>query len=149
MENIKIDFVKTHPKAKLPTRAHEDVKTGDTGYDMFVAETQTINPGQSAIVNVGLQVAYITPGYWFRIQPKSGLGFKHEIHPFEGTIDNPYRGQLGVKIYNKSNKVYTFEEGDKVAQLVLYPLIVAEMGWLDGIEATDRGEKGFGSTGKQ
>ncbi len=154
---MEIKFFKTHNLAKLPTVAHPELGTGDTGYDIYTVEEVTIPRIQNtfqeefipwAIVPTGLQVAGITPCYWFKIEAKSGLGFKHGIWPHPGIIDNSYRGDLSIKVYNLGNKDYTFHVGDKIAQIVIYPLIHAKIEWANETQPTTRGGSGFGSTGK-
>lgn len=152
--------------------------TADTGYDLYAVENVVIPgvhieskgppPGYmrsdaegnlkvdnssrykvgSAVVPVGLEVAFIEPGYWFRIEGRSGLGFKYGIQPHFGIIDNQYRGDLGVKLYNLGSDDYIVSAGDKIAQMVFYPLVEAQMKFADDKQETDRGEKGFGSSGK-
>ena len=105
-EKVVIKFVKTHPDAKLPTKAHD----GDNCFDLYAVEGTTIRPSKadvvgnvqvaSGVVPVGITVAYITPGYGFVIKPKSGLGFKHNLQPHLGEVDNGYRGDCAVKMYN-------------------------------------------------
>lgn len=146
--DIFIGFVKTHKDAKLPERAHPHPKTGDTGYDVTCVEDCLIPARGSAVVPVGLTLAYLTPGYWIEVCPKSGLGFKHGIYPHPGVIDNSYRGDLGIKMWNYTDTDYEFKAGDKVSQLVLRPLIVAETLWADKVQETARGAGGFGSTGR-
>jgi dUTP pyrophosphatase len=162
-----IDWYRTHPDAKLPTLAHSDPDTGDTGYDVYAVEDVTIpsmdgerlkdlaelsQPRDyripSRVVPIGLEVAYITPGYWFQVAAKSGLGFKHELRPHPGIIDNGYRGDCGIKIYNFGSQPYTFHKGDKVAQLVIHKLYHVNMNWADEKSSSRRGAKGYGSTGK-
>jgi len=165
---IIIQFKKTHPDAKLPQRNHDT----DTGYDIFAVEDKVIpcyvsehmsvkrigydevnseehelTPG-SAEVDTGLQVAHIQPGYWFQISPRSGLGFSYGIQPHLGVIDQTYRGHLGVKLYNFSNKNYAVTKGDKIAQIIIHKLIDASISRRDNVEETKRGSKGFGSSGK-
>lgn len=147
-ESPQIRWIKKNPDAKLPTLAHDDDLTGDTGYDIYGVEEATILPMESKVVPVGLEVAYITPGYWFKISAKSGLGFKHDLFPHPGIIDNGYRGDCGIKIYNFGKSPYTFDKGDKIAQLVIYELHHAEMSWADEKIESKRGTKGYGSTGK-
>ena len=105
------------------------------------------------LVNTGLQLANITPGWWFRIESKSGLGFKYHAVPHFGVIDNPYRGQLGVKIYLDPtmdvDKKPVFKVGEPCAQIIYYPLISSAQAWTDKISETDRGGAGFGSTHKE
>ena len=100
----------------------------------------------SAVVPVGLTLADITPGYWIRIEPRSGLGFKHNLQPHLGVIDNGYRGDLAVKLYNFSDNGYVVQPGDKIAQLVVYPLLQPTFEFAEKLTATPRGDKGFGSS---
>jgi deoxyuridine 5'-triphosphate nucleotidohydrolase len=141
---LELKVVKTHPDAKLPHRAHDS----DSGYDVYSVE-EVVVPGRgSVVVPVGLTLAYITPGYWFRVEPRSGLGFKHNVQPHLGIIDNGYRGDLGIKLYNFSDANVTLTKGSRVAQLILYPHITANITETNEIDNTERGEGGFGSTGK-
>ena len=142
-----IKIKKTHPDAKLPAANNKEPATGDTGFDLVSVESKVIPPMGSQVIPVGLTVADITPGYWFRIEPRSGLGFKHNIQPHLGVIDNGYRGDLGVKVYNfGTDKEYRVKPGDKIAQLVVYPLLQPIFEFTDNITQTSRGDKGFGSS---
>lgn len=144
----KVLFYKTHHDAVLPERNHKDILTGDSGYDVTAVE-ETIIPARGAIVvPVGLKLAYIPPGFWIRIESRSGLQFKHGLQAFNGIIDSSYRGDMGIRMINHSDNDYTVKKGDRVAQLVLYPLIALESGFAEQIQETERGEKGFGSSGK-
>ena len=160
---MKLKLIKTHEDAMLPTQNNTSVDgTADTGYDLYAVDNVVIpateacyNEGQyfdtnvgSAVVPVGLEIAYIEPGYWLRIEGRSGLGFKKGIQPHFGIIDNQYRGDLGVKLYNLTGSPYVVEPGDKIAQLVAYKLIEMDIEETDSKEETARGEKGFGSSGK-
>lgn len=122
--------------------------TGDTGYDIFGVEDKVIPAKGSAIVDTGIEVAYISPGYWFKICPRSGMGFKCGIQPHLGVIDNGYRGNLGTKLYNFSDIDYTVIKGDRIAQMVFYPVIEPRIGWVNEKVETHRNESGFGSSGK-
>lgn len=144
---VDIKFVKTHPDAVLPKYNHSDPYTGDSGLDVTAVEKVVIPAKGYNIVPVGLKLGFITPGYWFRVEGRSGVGFKKHIFPHFGIIDNPYRGDMGVKLYNFSAEDQTFNPGDKVAQLIVYPLIQANVNWTDEVSETKRGEKGFGSSG--
>ena len=143
-----IRFKKTHPDAVLPASNNSDVTLGDSGYDLTAVEDMWVNKNSSSVVPVGLTLAYIDPGFWFRIEPRSGLGFKHSLQPHLGVIDNEYRGDLGVKLYNFSDLCYEVKKGDRIAQLVVYRLFKPIMKWADEIEQTTRGDRGFGSSGK-
>ena len=148
--NPLVKFKKTHPDAQLPKANNSEIGTGDSGYDLTAVGDVDVYGGNSAVVPVGLMLAYIKDGYWFRIEPRSGLGFKHNIQPHLGVIDNGYRGDLGVKLYNFSphwNTPYKVKKGDRIAQFVVYPLIHPQCEWADEIVESDRGDKGFGSSG--
>lgn len=146
--NPRVKFVKTDPDAQLPQANNSSIGTGDSGYDLTSVADVLIPPGDSSVVPVGLKLGYIEHGYWFRIEPRSGLGFKHSLQPHLGVIDNGYRGDLGVKLYNFSKTSYTVRKGDRIAQFVVYPLLQPHCTWVDEAEKSDRGESGFGSSGK-
>jgi dUTP pyrophosphatase len=122
--------------------------TGDTGYDIFSVEDKVIPANGSAVVDTGIEVAYISPGYWFRIEARSGLGFRYSVAPHPGVIDNPYRGNLSTKLYNHSSTDYQVQKGDRIAQIVIYPIVEAELSWAEEKVETPRNEDGFGSSGK-
>lgn len=146
---VSIKFLKTHPDAVMPVRKHDDLSTGDTGYDITAVEDVTLLPGESKVVPTGITLADMPPGIWMRIESRSSLAFKNDVYAFNGIIDNNYRGDLGVKLANRSDKVYYVKKGDRVAQLVLYPLVVVlRSEWASEITETDRGAGGFGSTGR-
>ena len=142
-----LQFVKTHPDAVLPERNHKDIATGDTGYDVTAVEDTVIPAQGAAVVPVGLKLGYVPAGVWIRIESRSGLQFKHNISAFNGIIDNQYRGDMGVRLINNSKIDYNVKKGDRVAQLVLYPLVVADVSFVEEASETERGEKGFGSSG--
>lgn len=142
-----MSFVRTHPDAQLPTRKRKDILTGDTGYDLVSVEEIVIPANSALVVNVGLTLGYITPGYWIRIESRSGLQFKNSISAFNGIIDNTYRGDLGVRLINSSQTDYTVHKGDRIAQIVIYPLLELEAGFIEEVRPTERGDKGFGSSG--
>lgn len=143
---MNVKLIKTHPDAVLPTANNKENGTGDTGFDLVAVERTMILQRGSAVVPVGLTLADITPGYWIRIEPRSGLGFKHNIQPHLGVIDNGYRGDLAVKLYNFGDSGYLIEPGDKIAQLVVYPLLQPTFEFTDKSTETNRGDKGFGSS---
>ena len=148
---MEIKFVKTDELAKLPKRNNDNGGEGDVGYDLFAVKNTTIPARQSAVVPVGIKVGYVTPGYWFRVEARSGLGFKHSIMPHFGVIDQPYRGDLGIKLYNNSDTEQTITIGQACAQIIVFEMIHADMAWIDGedVQETVRGEKGFGASDKK
>lgn len=154
---VKIKFVKTHDNAKLPVRNHGNITVGnsksvisgthDTCYDIFACEETFISPKNSAVVPTGIKVGFITPGYWIKVESRSGLSFKNSVLSHPGIIDNPYRGDMGVKLYNHGNEPYIVTVGEKIAQIAVYELINFEVEWTNEVQETHRGEKGFGSSG--
>jgi dUTP pyrophosphatase len=143
---MRIKLIKTHEDAVLPAANNNEIGTGDTGFDLVAVEDRYVDSRGSSVVPVGLTLADITPGYWIRIEPRSGLGFKHNIQPHLGVIDNGYRGDLGVKLYNFGDEGYHVSKGDKIAQLVVYELIQPVFEFVDQVTDTSRGDKGFGSS---
>lgn len=139
----KMLFEKTHPNAILPFKTYPQ----DAGWDVFSIEDVIIPAKGCSKVNIGIRLAYLDLGYWFKIESRSGLAFKHDIMAFQGVIDNNYRGEIGIKLFNFSDSDYQIKTGDRVAQIVIYmENIDFNVGWGRIVE-TDRGNKGFGSTG--
>lgn len=144
MDNVTIKFVKTHEDAQLPSKAHKS----DNCFDLYCVEDTTISARGSNVVPVGIKVAYITPGFGFVLRPKSGLGFKAGLQPHLGEIDNGYRGDCAVKMYNFSDTGYTYKKGDKIAQIKIEKIYDTNIEWAEEVEEADRGDAGFGSSGK-
>lgn len=143
-EVTQLKFVKVHENAKLPQKNHDN----DTGYDVFCVEDKVIPARGSAVVDVGLKFANIPEGWWVKVEGRSGLGFKHGINPHPGIIDNGYRSDAGIKLYNNTDVDYQIVKGDRIAQFVLYPLAPNFIVAFGDQTNTDRGEKGFGSSGR-
>jgi dUTP pyrophosphatase len=140
-----LSFIKTNDSAILPTKNNET----DSGYDVYCIEDKVIPAKGSAVVGVGLTFAYIPENFWIKVESRSGLGFKHSILAHPGIIDNGYRGDAGIKLYNLSNTDYQVKKGDRIAQFVLYPLAPNfSVLFTDKTVQSSRGEKGFGSSGK-
>tara|TARA_R100000657_G_scaffold15349_2_gene10806 strand:- start:155 stop:577 length:423 start_codon:yes stop_codon:yes gene_type:complete len=138
-----LKFKKTNDKAVLPRKNHDN----DTGLDVFSVEDITIPAKGSAVVDVGLKFAYISHGFWVKVEGRSGLGFKYGIFPHPGIIDQGYRGDAGIKLYNFTTKDYEVKAGDRIAQFVVYKNHTVETSESEIIESK-RGEKGFGSSGR-
>lgn len=141
-----VQFIKTHKDAKLPKKNHPHPQTGDAGFDIFSVETVTIPARGSAIVNVGLEVAHITPGFWYRIEGRSGLGFKKGLRPHYGVIDNGYRGEKGIKLFNDTDQDQVLEKGTAVAQFITFKMYDTLVSFVEEKTESNRGEKGFGSS---
>lgn len=140
------------PGAFMPEKAHPD----DAGYDLF-SPIETRVPGSyfsfdhtmhigSTTIDTGVHIA-IPKGYVGMIKSKSGLNVKHGLTA-EGVIDSGYTGSICVKIYNHSSNAYRFERGDKIAQLVIMPISDEALELVDHLDETERGDGGFGSTGR-
>lgn len=148
MEEIKICFVKTHENARLPQRNNNQLLVGDTGYDIYAVEDVHIEPHSTNIVPIGLDIGFIQPGYWIRIESRSGMFFRNGITAFNGVVDNCYRGKLGAALINNTDVPYLVKAGDRIAQLVIYKLIEPTICWSENKDETNRGDKGFGSSGR-
>jgi len=136
-------FEKTHSEAVLPAKNFPS----DSGWDLVAVEDTVIPANGRNTVPVGLKLAYLESGYWLSVESRSGLSFKHGILAHPGIIDQNYRGDLGVLLYNHNAADYNVKKGDRIAQLVLHYNIDINVGW-GTVQSTDRGEKGFGSSGK-
>lgn len=130
--------------AKMPTRAHVET---DAGLDLYTKETKIIWPHDSATFDTGVHMAF-EPGTYGKIESKSGLNVKHGIVACGGVVDVGYTGSIVVKLYNLSDDQYTFNAGDKIAQLIIQRYENPELVQVDKLEETERGSGGFGSTGR-
>ena len=140
---MKIKFKKLDPQAQIPSYAHK----GDAGLDLKTIETKTIHPGTRQQFRTGLSFE-LQEGYVFLIKDKSGLAVNHGITTLAGVIEYTYRGEIIVILHNLSDKPKTFEKGDKVAQALIMPITTVEIEETETLSQTQRGEKGFGSTGR-
>jgi dUTP pyrophosphatase len=132
--------------AGLPLPAY--ATSGAAGMDVVSAEDVTLAPGARHAVATGLTLA-IPKGYEVQVRPRSGLALKHGITVpnTPGTIDSDYRGELKVILINHGTEPFMIQRGDRVAQLVLAPVLQAAWEEVAELDATERGEGGFGSTG--
>jgi dUTP pyrophosphatase len=123
---------------------------GSSGMDIaaHIEENIIINPGEKSLISTGLFVA-IPIGYEIQIRPRSGLAAKKNITVLNtpGTIDADYRGEIKVILINLGKEKFTIERGDRIAQMVVCPVIQAELEEVTELSNTERGSGGFGSTG--
>lgn len=133
--------IKLDEGAKV-SRAHST----DAGLDLYARETQIIEARERAFFDTGVHIE-LPPFTMGEIRSKSGLMKKHGITT-DGTIDVGYTGSIGVTLFNNSNDFYTVNKGDKIAQLVIVPIIIPELELVDELDETERGTKGFGSSGR-
>lgn len=141
---VRVKRLEHFPGLELPHYATE----GAAGMDVLSAEDVALAPGERWPVATGIAVA-IPPGYEIQVRPRSGLALKHGISVpnTPGTIDSDYRGELKVILINHGREPYTVRRGDRIAQLVLSPVVRASWLKVDELDETQRGEGGFGSTG--
>lgn len=145
--------IKLDPGAYMPTRAHDT----DAGLDFYAMDGQIVPAKESATFDTGVHIELL-PVHLFAwdglqtfktvgiLKSKSGLNIKHGITS-TGTIDMGYTGSIKVKLYNNSGFDYEVKAGDKITQLVILPILTPELEVVDELEKTERGDRGFGSTG--
>lgn len=132
---------KLHNDAKLPQRAH-----ASAGFDLFANGDIRISPGDTRPVSTGLAIA-VPVGHVGLIRDRSSLGSKGIVIT-AGVIDSDYRGEWLICLHNSSNVSFMVNKGDKIAQVLILPVAAPEVVAVQELEATSRGDKGFGSTGK-
>ena len=144
---VKVQIKKLDPSVKLPAYKTD----GASGMDLmaFIKESITVKPKTSELIPTGLSVAF-SKNYEIQIRPRSGLAAKSNISILNtpGTIDSDYRGELKVIIYNHGDENFTIQNEDRIAQMVLTPVVKMELEETEKLPETVRGEGGFGSTGK-
>tara|TARA_Y100001936_G_C15580878_1_gene411987 strand:- start:56 stop:499 length:444 start_codon:yes stop_codon:yes gene_type:complete len=145
---VKVQIKKLDPLVKLPAYKTD----GASGMDLmaFIKEPITVKPKTSELIPTGLSVAF-SKNYEIQIRPRSGLAAKSNISILNtpGTIDSDYRGELKVIIYNHGDENFTIQNEDRIAQMVLTPVLKIELQETKTLAETIRGEGGFGSTGKK
>lgn len=126
-------------------RAHQD----DAGIDMRTPERFVLRAHEQKVIDLGVRVQ-IPLGYWGKMESKSGLMLKHGIICMGGVVDSGFRGTIKVRMYNTSDQDYTFEAGDKLVQMVLMPVLLADLEQVEKLDEADfgRNESGWGSTGR-
>ena len=129
--------------AKLPNRAHKT----DAGLDLYCREKKRIWPGQSAVFDTGVHIQ-LPHGYYGEVTSKSGLNINHGVVSHGGTIDEGYTGSIHAVLYNHGQEAVPFRAGDKICQLVVLPCVIEPVELVDELEETERGDAGFGSTGR-
>ena len=126
--------------------------TGSAGLDLraCINEAITINPGETTLIPTGMAIHLANPAYAAMILPRSGLGHKHGIvlGNLVGLIDSDYQGQLFVSCWNRSQEAFVMNPMERMAQLVIVPVVQASFTVVNEFNASERGEGGFGSTGK-
>ena len=144
---VKVLVKKSNPSVRLPT-----YKTnGASGMDLmaFMEKPIHLEPGKSCLVPTGLSVAF-PKEYEIQIRPRSGLAVKSNISVLNtpGTIDSDYRGEIKIVLFNHGKENFIINKDDRIAQMVLTPIIKIELEETNELPESIRGERGFGSTGK-
>lgn len=135
--------IKLDPHGFLPERAHDT----DAGLDILSPAHFGICRGDYKVVKTGVHVQ-LPPGTVGILKSKSGLSTKLDVHTIDGVVDEQYTGEICVKLHNAGSGTAYFRRGDKITQLVILPCIRPELELVDELEETDRGDGGFGSTGR-
>jgi dUTP pyrophosphatase len=133
-----------HEDAKLPLQAHP----GDAGMDIFSIENIIIGPGETALIKTGIKIE-LPENTEAQIRPRSGLALKHSITVLNtpGTIDEGYRGEIGVILINHGKEPFTVEKHMRIAQMVINLVPKVEICRVNALSETSRDSGGFGSTG--
>ena len=140
---VKLKIKKIHPDAKLPSYAHE----GDAGLDVFSCEDYVLGPGERKLFKTGVSVEF-DKNHVALVWDKSGLAAKKGIKTMAGVIDCGYRGEWMITLLNTSNEDHEVKIGDKIAQVLIQPVVSANIEEVKELNDSSRGEGGFGSTGR-
>ena len=144
---LTVEFTRLAPEAEPP----QQMTAGAAGFDLraCLAEPLQLSPGARALVPTGLAIAVPT-GYEAQVRPRSGLALKEGVTVLNapGTIDSDYRGPLGVILVNLSSAPFTVRHGERIAQLVVAPVLQVQFREVEQLTETLRGEGGFGHTGR-
>ena len=144
---VKVLVKKLHPKAKLPSYKTQ----GSSGMDLmaFIENSVKIRPNSSVLIPTGISVA-IPNDVEIQIRPRSGLAAKSNISVLNtpGTIDSDYRGEIKVILFNHGTKEFIINKNDRIAQMILMPVLKVNFEEVSDLPETVRGSGGFGSTGK-
>lgn len=140
-----LDVRRLDPDLPLPGYAHP----GDAGLDLHAADTTTLQPGERALVPCGITVA-VPEGHVGLVHPRSGLAVDHGLTVLNapGTIDAGYRGEVKVLLVNHGSEPVEVRHGQRIAQLVIAPVVTVDVREVDRLDDTARGRAGFGSTGR-
>ena len=139
---MKVKIKKLNPQTKLPNYAHP----GDVGLDLYSLEEYELKPGERKIFNLGFALEF-EQGYAAIIKDKSSFAI-NGLHTLGGVFDAGFRGEYNVLLINLGDKPYKILEGDKIAQLIIYPVVIAELEEAESLSSSSRANGQFGSTGR-
>lgn len=140
---VDVRLLRLNKKNTVPDYAHP----GDAGLDLRSNESLKLAPGEFRTVHTGIKAA-IPQGYAGLVWDKSGYAAKHGIHVLAGVIDSGYRGEIGIVLINLGKNDFEIALDMKIAQLLIQPVVAAQVIEVDSLDDTSRSEGGFGSTGK-
>ncbi len=142
--NYTLKVKRLKDNARLPEYAYP----GDAGFDLFSAIETVLEPGASALIPTGISIE-LPPSTEAQVRPRSGLALKHQVTVLNtpGTVDEGYRGEIGVILINHGKLPFKVTAGMKIAQMVVKPILAVTVEEVQEINITTRGENGFGSTG--
>src|SRR3989338_3586474 len=143
MNKVKVKIKKIHPEAKIPIYATE----GSAAFDLYSIEERIILPGETAKIQTGICLE-IEQGYCWQFWDRSGLAAKG-IFKRGGLVDSDYRGEFFVILQNSTAENYKIEKGDRIAQVIIVPIMQAQFEEVSELSETKRGTSGFHSTGKK
>ena len=145
LRNMNVSLLKLDKELPTPKRAHPD----DAGLDLHARYPAELDPGQRLTVDTGIALA-IPPGYAGLVVPRSGIAARNGIGVVNGPglIDAGYRGEIRVVLINLGEQRVTIARGDRIAQLLIVPIAIPRIEIVEGLETTERGRGGFGSTGR-
>lgn len=148
--SLKIDVKILDPR--LQSALPDYATPGSAGLDLraCIEQPQTLAPGETTLIPTGMAIHLADPQYAALVLPRSGLGHKHGIvlGNLVGLIDSDYQGQLMVSCWNRGQESFTLNPMERIAQLVIVPVVQASFNIVDDFVSSERGEGGFGSTGK-
>ena len=149
MKKADIKILDTRLNEQLPAYA----TTGSAGLDLraCIDEVMTLAPGETELIPTGIAIHLADPNFAAMILPRSGLGHKHGIvlGNLVGLIDSDYQGQIFVSCWNRGQTAFQLNPMERIAQLVVVPVVQLEFNVVEEFDQSDRGEGGFGSTGKK
>ena len=128
---------------KVPVRGSEEA----AGYDLFANQDGVVEPYKRLLIKTGVLIE-LKKGTYGRIAPRSGLAYTYGIDVMAGVIDSDYRGEIGVILYNTDGNEFNVRKGDRIAQLIITQISTPPLEVVDSISFSERGEGGYGSTGK-
>lgn len=139
---MKVKIKRLKPEAKLPSYAHH----GDVGMDLYSLDDYTLTPGERHFFFVGFALEF-EHGFAAIVKDKSSIA-KNGLHTMGGVFDAGFRGEYNVELINLGQEPYKIERGNKIAQLIIYPVVIAELEETQELSDSSRGLGQFGSTGK-